>query len=244
MTFADDVIRFNRELLYDGDPLPPGIKIMNPFKEMSQTMPIVEAFYRKFYDDNKTRRIILGINPGRFGAGLTGIPFTDTKRLVTECAINYTHKITHEPSSVFVYEVIRAYGGPEAFYKDFFIHSACPLGFVSIDKNGRVKNYNYYDSKELLKAVKEYIIQNIKKLVSMNIHTDTCFCFGTGKNEKFLRELNEEHKFFKEIIPLEHPRYIMQYKSKSKDIYINKYLEAFKNSTREGETSSSMRTFS
>jgi len=42
-----------------------------------------------------------------------------------------------------------------------------------------------------------------------------------------LRKLNEKEKFFKNMIALEHPRFIMQYKAKSKDVYIKKYVDAF-----------------
>ena len=227
MTFADKVIRFNKQLHYTGEPLPTGIRIMNPFKESEQVMKIVEAFYKKYFNDNNQRHIILGINPGRFGAGLTGIPFTDPKRLMNECAIDYKGKITHEPSSVFVYEVIKAYGGAKAFYKDFFINSPCPLGFTSTGKNGKEINYNYYDSKELMSAVKDFMIENIGKLIKLGIKTNICFCFGTGKNKKFLDKLNEEHHFFKKIVALEHPRFIMQYKSANRDFYIDKYMSSF-----------------
>lgn len=227
MTFAEKVIRFNRQLTYTGAPLPPGIHLMNPFKS-KQTMEIVEMFYHQYYNDNKPRHIIFGINPGRFGGGNTGIPFTDPKRLKTECNIDYKGKMTHEPSSVFVYEVIRAYGNAELFYTHFYINSLCPLGFITVDAHGREKNYNYYDSKELLNATKEYIISNIKNQIALGIHTDVCFCFGTGKNENFLFRLNEEHRFFKRIVALEHPRYIMQYKNASKQSFIDKYVTAFK----------------
>jgi hypothetical protein len=227
MTFAEKAIAFNRDLSYNGAPLPPGIRIMNPFKEDAQVMHIVEAFYQKFYNDNKPRYIILGINPGRFGGGLTGIPFTDPKRLVAECLIPYTGKISHELSSVFVYEVINAYGGPEAFYNDIYINSVCPLGFTSIDEKGREKNYNYYDSSALIEAARGFMVENIRKQIALGVDTDTCFCFGTGKNEKFLRKLNDEHRFFKNIVVLEHPRFIMQYKMRSKQFYIDKYIEAF-----------------
>lgn len=228
MNFADRVIQFNRELTYTGDPLPKGIRIMNPFREHDNVMGIVNLFYHKYYNDNNQRHIILGINPGRFGAGLTGIPFTDPKRLVSECHIPYTGKISHEPSSVFIYEMINAYGGPEAFYKDFYINSPCPLGFTSIDEKGKETNYNYYDSKELSNAVYPFMIENIRKQIDLGIKTNTCFCFGTGKNEKFLKKLNDEHKFFGKIMALEHPRFIMQYKSASKQFYIDKYLKAFR----------------
>jgi hypothetical protein len=228
MNFADRVIQFNRQLTYTGNPLPKGIRIMNPFREHDDVMEIVEVFYHKYYNDNKKRHIILGINPGRFGAGLTGIPFTDPKRLISECHILYTGKMSHEPSSVFIYEMINAYGGPEIFYKDFYINSPCPLGFTSIDTKGKETNYNYYDSKELTEAVYLFMIENIRKQIDFGIKTDICFCFGTGKNEKFLRKLNDEHQFFGRLIALEHPRFIMQYKSASKQFYIDKYLTAFK----------------
>ncbi len=71
------------------------------------------------------------------------------------------------------------------------------------------------------------MIANIRKQISLEINTDICFCFGTGKNEKFLRKVNEEYQFFKKVIALEHPRFIMQYKSKSKQTYVDKYMEAF-----------------
>ena len=228
MNFADRVIQFNRQLTYTGNPLPKGIRIMNPFREHDDVMEIVEVFYHKYYNDNEQRHIILGINPGRFGAGLTGIPFTDPKRLISECHIPYTGKMSHEPSSVFIYEMINAYGGPEIFYKDFYINSPCPLGFTSIDTKGKETNYNYYDSKELTEAVHPFMIENIRKQIDFGIKTDICFCFGTGKNEKFLRKLNDEHQFFGRLIALEHPRFIMQYKSASKHFYIDKYLTAFK----------------
>jgi len=227
MTFADRVIRFNDQLEYTGPALPQGIRIMNPFREFEQTTRISELFYRKYYNDDNPRHIILGINPGRFGGGITGIPFTDPKRLKSECHIDYAGKSAHEPSSVFVYEMIHAYGGVEAFYNKFYINSLCPLGFTTINNNGKEKNYNYYDSRELENTVSGFIVENVRTQIDLGVATDICFCFGTGKNETYLRKLNEQHHFFKEVIALEHPRFIMQYKAKSKQFYIDKYIEAF-----------------
>ena len=227
-SFAHKAIRFNKELQYNGNPLPNGIRMMNPFKESDQPLRIAKTFYQKYYNDLAPRHLILGINPGRFGAGLTGIPFTDPKRLINECQIDYSGKSAHEPSSVFIYEMIRAYGGTEAFYRDFYINSVCPLGFTSSITQGKEKNYNYYDSSELLQAVHAFIVGNIHTLISMGVKTDICFCFGTGKNEKFLKQLNREYSFFEKIIGLEHPRFIMQYKNKHSLVYIEKYLNAFR----------------
>jgi len=224
-TLADRIIDFNRSLEFTGK-LPAGINVMNPYAD-DYIMQVSSSFYRKYYNDNKSRHLILGINPGRFGAGVTGIPFTDTKRLKGECGINYSGKETHEPSSVFVYEVIKAYGGPEKFYGDFYIGAVSPLGFTISDTSGKEKNYNYYDSRELTEAVSDFALENLKKQLGLGLNRDICFCFGTGKNEKYLRGLNNQFTFFKEIVALDHPRFIMQYRAKSKNDYVSRYLEAF-----------------
>ena len=224
-TFADKIISFNKALSFKGH-LPPGIAIMNPFED-KEALKVSSQFYKKYYNDTNKRYIIFGINPGRFGAGVTGVPFTDTKRLLSECEIEFPGKSTHEPSSAFVYDVVNNYGGPTKFYNDFYIHSVCPLGFTILNSKGKEVNYNYYDSKELTDSVYDFIITNIKKQISFDVSTDVCFLFGTGKNEKFFRKVNDEFQFFKKVIPLEHPRFIMQYKAKSKEVYIDKYLKAF-----------------
>ena len=51
------------------------------------------------------------------------------------------------------------------------------------------------------------------------------FVNGLGKkNEKFIQKLNQEAKLFESIKTLEHPRYIQQYKSKEKQLYLDKYI--------------------
>ena len=228
MTFAEKVLKFHKQLKYTGGSLPNGIRIMNPFAENPGTLKISASFFKKYFDDTRSRHLVLGINPGRLGAGLTGIPFTDPKRLVSECNISYEGKVTHEPSSVFIYDMINSYGGVKSFYSDFYINSPCPLGFTSVAKTGKETNYNYYDSKELIKATTPFIIQSMKRLIDLGVQTDVCFCLGTGKNASFLQQLNEEHRFFNKLISLEHPRYIMQYRKKTKGRYISKYITAFR----------------
>lgn len=223
-TFADRVIAFNRNLDYTGT-LPRGIRLMNPFRENPEILPIAEAFYRKYYSDTRPRRLILGINPGRLGAGATGIPFTDTKRLAEVCGLDAPAFQTHEPSSVFVYRLIEAYGGPAAFYGRYYINSVCPLGFVQQGANGRWVNYNYYDDAELFGAVKPFILESLQRQLALGIDAGTCFVLGK-KNARYLGELNREGNFFRELVALDHPRYIVQYKSREMDGYVGRYLEA------------------
>lgn len=224
--FGDSIIKFLSELDYRGS-LPVGISIMNPYRENPAILPVITEFYRKFYSDDIERNLILGINPGRFGAGVTGIPFTDSKRLEEKCGLTIPGLKTFETSSVFIYEMIDAFGGAELFYRKFFISAVCPLGFTSLGVNGKGVNYNYYDSPRLTKDVLSFIVESLKTQLEFGIRRDTCFCLGTGKNYKFLEKLNSQYHFFGKIVPLEHPRFIMQYKTKQKEIYIRKYLDEF-----------------
>jgi hypothetical protein len=223
-SFAEKIITFNRELEFSGS-LPVGISIMNPFRENPETLSVMSAFYRKYYSDNKPRRIILGINPGRFGAGVTGIPFTDTVRLKEKCGLSIPGLKTYETSSVFIYEMIGRYGGCDKFFGDYYISAVSPLGFTKRGSGGKEVNYNYYDSRELSEAILEFAVESINKQIAFGIDREVCFCLGTGKNFKFLLKLNEKHHFFDRIEPLEHPRFIMQYRSKQKDAYIKNYIE-------------------
>jgi hypothetical protein len=227
LTFADKIISFYKELCFEGR-LPERISLMNPFRENPKVMDTASLFYRKYYSDNRNRHMILGINPGRFGAGTTGIPFTDTVRLENKCGISLPGVKTYETSSVFMYEMIDHYGGPEKFYSDHYISSVSPLGFTISGNKGREVNYNYYDSRELTSAIMDFILESLRKQLDFGILRDTCFCLGTGRNFRFISELNNVHKFFERIVPLEHPRYIMQYKLKKKDLFINTYVAKLK----------------
>jgi hypothetical protein len=44
-----------------------------------------------------------------------------------------------------------------------------------------------------------------------------------------LNELNNSHRWFNRVVALEHPRYVMQYKSKQVDAFIAKYLQVLAN---------------
>jgi len=223
--FADRVITFNSRLKISSA-LPEGVNSMNPFKE-KYAVESSTQFYKKFYNDNCKRFFVAGINPGRNGAGVTGIPFTDTKRLKDNCGIRFNGSETYEPSSVFVYEVIDTFGGPEKFYSKFYINSICPLGFTIRNEKGKFVNYNYYDDPALTKSVYPFILNSLEKQIDLGLETDICFCLGTGKNFKFMKLINDQHNFFRKVIPLEHPRFVMQYRSKQKPIFIKKYMNSF-----------------
>lgn len=225
LRFADRVIFFNRELVFKGN-LPDNFQVINPFIDNPETMVVMSRFYHKYYNDNKQRRLILGINPSRKGAGVTGVPFTDTKRLATVCGIEMKSAHTHEVSSVFVYDMIEAYGGPERFYSDFYINSPFPLAIIRETKDGSWLNANYYDDSLLFEMVKDFMIESLKKHIDLGLDCSEVFVLGK-KNAVFIEKLNREEKMFDKLTVLEHPRYIQQYKSKERDLYIDKYINAF-----------------
>jgi Domain of unknown function (DUF4918) len=107
-----------------------------------------------------------------------------------------------------------------------YVQAICPLGFTKAGPTGAQVNLNYYDDKALQAALTPFAVAWLKKLVATGMRTDEVFCIGTGKNLAFLETLNVKHGFFERITPLEHPRFIMQYKAKSVDSYVRKYVAA------------------
>lgn len=197
---------------------------MNPFRN-AESFSYCTRFYQKFYNDENERSIILGINPGRHGGGVTGIPFTDPIKLEDCCGIPNPFLKKPELSADFIYTMINAYGGPEIFYRNFYFSAISPLGFM---KDG--KNLNYYDIKELQTALRGFIIDSLTKQMSFGIKKSICYCLGEGENLKYLNRLNDELKVFKSVVPLAHPRFIMQYRRKRVNEYVDTYLQKLRGS--------------
>lgn len=211
-----------------GTSLPPGVGVLDPLhgEHGAEVRRIVELFHRKYFSDERPRKLMLGINPGRLGAGSTGLCFTDTKRCESDLGIPVHGIRTHEPSSDFFYRMVRAAGGAEAFYHAVYVQAVCPLGFVKDGPKGTPVNLNYYDDLALQRAVTPFIGRWLRDLAGTGMRTGTVYCIGTGKNLAFLQRLNADLKLFDRIVALEHPRYVIQYKTRSMDLYIDKYLQA------------------
>lgn len=200
---------------------------MNPYWDNPETLVVMKAFYHQYYNDTNSRKFIIGINPSRHGAGVTGVPFTDTKRLEHVCGIKMKSAHTHEVSSVFLYDIIDAYGGAMEFYRDFYINSPFPLAIIRKNRDGNWLNANYYDDKELFAMVKPFMIDSLRKHISLGLDTTEVYILGK-KNADYIHKINQEERLFDRLVVLEHPRYIQQYKSKEKHYYIDKYLSALK----------------
>src|SRR5262245_3679944 len=218
-TFAERVLAFHRDLA-----LPKisagGVKTLDPYRN-PVTSALAARFYRKYYSDSKPRIFIFGINPGRFGAGMTGVPFTDPIRLQQTCGIENDLPKKQELSSVFIYKIIERWGGVEAFCQSFFFAAVSPVGFV---RDG--KNFNYYDDAKLLKSLQPFIIDSMRKQIEIGARRRVAILLGTGKNRFIFERLNQEHGFFQRVSVVEHPRFIMQYRLKRLDEYVERYHQA------------------
>ncbi len=234
-TIAERVIDFNTHLAYRGE-LPEGFRVMNPYLDNPETMEVMGRFYHKYYGDEDRRKFIIGINPSRNGAGVTGVPFTDTKRLESVCGIPMRSAHTYEISSVFIYEMIEKYGGAEAFYGEYYINSPFPLAIIRETRPGTWVNANYYDDPKLFEMVKSFMIDSLKKHIAIGLDVSEVYVLGK-KNADFIARLNREESLFGRITVLEHPRYIQQYKSKEKELYIEKYLSVLKRDGRQKPSS-------
>jgi hypothetical protein len=199
--------------------VPRGIEVMNPYHD-KQVWQVCQTFYHKYYADNRPRLLVLGINPGRFGGGTTGIPFTDPLKLRQQCGIPNSLPGRAELSANFIYQVIARAGGPDVFYSKVYIGAVCPLGFT---QNGR--NMNYYDNPRLLKAVSGFCIRALRQQLAFGLLSHRVVCLGEGKNFEFLQQINLQHKLFEEIVSLPHPRFIMQYRRKELEQHIEKYVK-------------------
>ncbi|WP_421895435.1 uracil-DNA glycosylase family protein [Marinoscillum sp.] len=218
MTVADKILSFYQSLTPPPG-LPPEVVVLNPYKD-EQAMEASTLFYRKYYDDQQERIVLFGINPGRFGGGLTGVPFTDPIHLEESCGIKNELDKRPELSSKFIYEVIAAYGGPDLFYQKLYLSAVSPLGFV---RDGR--NLNYYDIADWPSIFEQYALECIQQQLALPLSRKVAFSIGQGENLKFLNVLNDKYHLFDEILTVPHPRWVMQYRLKRKVEFVNQYLE-------------------
>jgi len=218
LNFADKAIQFFSELKPPGR-LPPGVQPLFPHKDPAIQL-LIRQFFKRFYGGDQPRVMLIGINPGRLGAGITGINFTAPKQLEANCGISHDLGDSSELSAEFIYEVITAFGGPLAFYQQFYLGSVSPIGFI---KAGR--NLNYYDDPLLLERIRPYAVKQISKQLDFGIKKSAAICIGGDKNLRFLKSVNDEFNFFEELRVVPHPRFILQYRRSKKEEFIQQYLK-------------------
>ena len=72
-------------------------------------------------------------------------------------------------------------------------------------------------------AVEAFAVDAIRQQLAMGGRRDHAIVLGKGRNLRLVERLNDEHGFFDRLHVLEHPRFIMQYKRRSLDVYLRRY---------------------
>jgi len=230
-TVADRILQFNERLAGTTLELPPGFRVVNPFSgpQKERVREVTTAFYRRYYDDDRPRRLVLGSSPARRGTAVTGVPFEDAKLLESDTGIDVADGYAvSRPSAGFLHDVIARYGGRTRFYADFVMSFVCPLGLVRTKTQEREVNCNYYESKKLVEFLRSFLVDALERQLEFGTDTSVCYCIGSGENFKFLSALNGEKGYFKKIVPLEHPRFITQYNGDRKEEFAEKYLSTLR----------------
>ncbi len=104
---------------------------------------------------------------------------------------------------------------------------------VSVLLTKDAKNYNFYDDRATTDALWPAITETVRTQTGFGQNASdaalrpydrrVAVCLGR-KNETYLRRLNEQQGFFDRIVTLDHPRYILQYKSKDAPLYLERYI--------------------
>ena len=111
-----------------------GIDILTGFRANKAT---VAKFYHHYVFPHQPKGALCGINPGRLGAGKSGVPFVDRAFLSELLGENVGDDV--ERSARFFRDVVKHFGAKK-FYSAIHVTNISAYGF----KKGR-RNLNYYD---------------------------------------------------------------------------------------------------
>lgn len=193
------------------------IEVLKGFKE---NIKYIELFYNTFYSNSFPKIVICGINPGRFGAGKTGIPFMDFDTL-TEIFPELNKNGETERSSQFMKSLMHLFNGYNNFFDKFYLTNYSFLGFVR-----ESRNQNYYT-----------LPVNAQKLISQNFLNEmniikpnyiialSVDVFNDIKNINLNKDINVlrlPHPFFCSF-PSLRPEYLAKYFNTLKKISTNFY---------------------
>jgi len=146
-----------------------------------------ELFNEKYYSKGFPKIVLCGINPGKLGAGKTGIPFVDPYTLAERLPdedIPFEGKGVESSATLFN-KIVDKFDGADFFYKNFYVTNFSQFGFVN--KNGN--NLNYY---KLSDQAQDYISENFRREMEQ-INATTIIPMGK-EVEKSLKGLFKNSK--------------------------------------------------
>lgn len=152
-----------------------GVSILDDFlKNWSN----IERFYSEYYGTSYPETVLCGINPGRNGAGKTGVPFIDFSSLSK--LLDGVGRDDWERSAQFFFDIVQHFG-PRTFFRSFYVTNFSWVGYA---KSG--KNLNYHDlsgeAQAIIARLFRYEMNHIhpKRIISLSkrVHEDITACMG------------------------------------------------------------------
>ncbi|RLQ93620.1 uracil-DNA glycosylase family protein [Falsibacillus albus] len=188
------------------------ITVLNGFYK---NFKLVKKYYKHVYSNQSERVVLCGINPGRNGAGKTGIPFLDfdsVSQIISDLDRN-----DKESSAQFIKSIINEIG-TESYYSSIYMTNISWFGFTKEEKN-----LNYYDLPESLSdRFTDSFIEEMKILKPRTIVP------LSREVEKTLKKMREDGRLqFPVADRLPHPYYCSIGKNavKYKEIYVNRLTD-------------------
>jgi hypothetical protein len=166
------------------------ITILNEFLDNWES---IKAFNNEFYGENLPKTVLCGINPGKNGAGKTGLPFIDFTSLSK--LLNNVNRQDTERSAQFFYDVVQELGVDD-FYKTFYVTNISWVGYIKGNKN-----LNYYD---LPLLAKKFVYEMF--MHEMNIVSPTTIISLSGAVKGTVDELFNDSSV-ETNLQLPHPNY-------------------------------------
>jgi hypothetical protein len=120
-------------------------------------------FDETYYHEGFPKIVLCGINPGRLGAGITGIPFVDPPTLAKRLPDNNI-KGEEENSAKFFNEIIDDHFGVDKFYKHFYVTNFSWVGFTEKINDFKKINLDYW---KLPTQAKKYIEKAFKREMTL-----------------------------------------------------------------------------
>lgn len=123
-------------------------------------------FLDYFFNDNKNRNLIIGLNPGKIGANKTGIAFTDPTNAIEYLQLDIPEDSTRERSSRNLYPLfLEAFNGEiDKFYQSYFITNLFLLGAVEYNHQHDLVNTKF-DNLKKVSSFKALMIEHLKILI-------------------------------------------------------------------------------
>lgn len=150
-----------------------GISILDDFLENWSN---VKRFYAEYYGAHYPDTVLCGINPGRNGAGKTGVPFVDFSSLSK--LLDGIGRDDWERSAQFFFDIVQHFGA-RTFFRSFYVTNFSWVGYAR-----RGVNVNYYALPERVQVVTgnlfKYEMEQVcpKRIISLSkrVHESVTNC--------------------------------------------------------------------